>query len=469
MPNTPECAAANSNRVNHTIGNDDFKLISGDQLKKNLNSYVKKSKSKSSVVVTLSSSSLNTAMVVEDDNDKLSIATTSRLNLKAGETSLNESVASRLLDMAFNEDDIEDDEEEEDEELSSQSASIATTTTATTATSNLSMHSLSSALKKPVRKLSRSFSLSNLPLVSDLAEKQANFINANSKSDTSFESQLPKCSMASMDLNENVSTNVADINSEESAPTAAAPEEHVFKFKVPDLLEDNTEENMLQNVLRRQSLFKLKEKINGKVSKQINEIERRKLSPYRFCNSPLKQKKFKEMSRGLAVPSTSAASPHRLQMVLNKNILKEIPEEQYVIVNHRTPAPVSSVTTTTATTAAERLSTTIATSTIMSEVASPPLSVALKAVNRSHLDSPKSLIKAAANKFLYKKFNRNRNVKRLNATTQSPYSNSMLQAGADENDENQTDPKSKSFSANRSPTGKRLLSKWKFYNESVDL
>jgi len=42
---------------------------------------VKKSKSKSSVVVTLSSSSLNTAMVVEDDNDKLSIATTSRLNL----------------------------------------------------------------------------------------------------------------------------------------------------------------------------------------------------------------------------------------------------------------------------------------------------------------------------------------------------------------------------------------------------
>jgi len=34
VPNTPECAAANSNRVNHTIGNDDFKLISEDQLKK---------------------------------------------------------------------------------------------------------------------------------------------------------------------------------------------------------------------------------------------------------------------------------------------------------------------------------------------------------------------------------------------------------------------------------------------------
>ncbi len=43
------------------------------------------------------------------------------------------------------------------------------------------------------------------------------------------------------------------------------------------------------DLLRRQSLFKLKQKMNGRVSKQISEIEKRKLSPYRFSNSPLKR------------------------------------------------------------------------------------------------------------------------------------------------------------------------------------
>lgn len=45
----------------------------------------------------------------------------------------------------------------------------------------------------------------------------------------------------------------------------------------------------VQAALRRQSLFKLREKINGKVSRHVNEIEKRKLSPYRFSHSPLKQ------------------------------------------------------------------------------------------------------------------------------------------------------------------------------------
>ncbi len=56
----------------------------------------------------------------------------------------------------------------------------------------------------------------------------------------------------------------------------------------------NSEEDMLKNALRRQSLFKLKDRLSGKVSRHINEIEQRKLSPYRFCNSPLKTKKSKE-------------------------------------------------------------------------------------------------------------------------------------------------------------------------------
>jgi hypothetical protein len=43
------------------------------------------------------------------------------------------------------------------------------------------------------------------------------------------------------------------------------------------------------SMLRRQSLFKLKEKMNGRVGKQISEIEKRKLSAYRFSNSALKR------------------------------------------------------------------------------------------------------------------------------------------------------------------------------------
>lgn len=62
------------------------------------------------------------------------------------------------------------------------------------------------------------------------------------------------------------------------------------KQKQPAIRGANEQQSaLLQAALRRQSLFKLREKINGKVSRHVNEIEKRKLSPYRFSHSPLKQ------------------------------------------------------------------------------------------------------------------------------------------------------------------------------------
>lgn len=40
VPNTPECTHLVSSRVNHTISSDEYKLITGEDLKKNLNSYI---------------------------------------------------------------------------------------------------------------------------------------------------------------------------------------------------------------------------------------------------------------------------------------------------------------------------------------------------------------------------------------------------------------------------------------------
>lgn len=192
---------------------------------------------------------------------------------------------------------------------------------------------------------------------------------------------------------------------------------------------------MLQNVLRRQSLFKLKEKINGKVSKQISEIERRKLSPYRFSNSPLKQKKEQSTSK-LAKPNKR----HVNELPVSK--LTEIPEEQYVV---KASASKTNIVK-------EKLSTTIAT-----DVTSPFRRLDNK---KTALNSPTSHIRAAANKFFYKKFSKARNVKRLNATTQgtgSPYAN-----------ENTENCPNRSLQQN-SPDGKRFISKWKCQKESVNL
>ncbi len=47
VPNTPECTHLAASRVNHTISSDDYKHISGEDLKKNLTSYIKAAASSS--------------------------------------------------------------------------------------------------------------------------------------------------------------------------------------------------------------------------------------------------------------------------------------------------------------------------------------------------------------------------------------------------------------------------------------
>lgn len=518
VPNTPECTHLISSRVNHTISSDDYKLISGEDLKKNLNSYLqqqhasntkimgaKQLKSKSNVVVNLSTSSLNTAMVADDD------LTGSRSNLKsttaADTTSLNESATSRLLDMAFNEDDIEDSDLEDNNE-SKNPSNITTTTT----TSSCSL----SKAQKSRRKLSKSLSLSNLPdsssanrmpdsspinttSVSDSstypvikksissdslpeavkskdidehdyhsegehADEKRNEMNSNEnlmKAISLDEKPLSKTELISenrkttKNKDEAVSVVIDNKSSKEALVTPVAGSEpklgeETFKFKIPESLEDD-EDNMLQNVLRRQSLFKLKEKINGKVSKQISEIEQRKLSPYRFSNSPLKQKKSKEHGTSNLI-SKQTVMKRCSDLPVSK--LTEIPEEQYVVKS------------------SDKLSTTIATSTIK-ETESEHVKSSFVSNPGKKFDKPfrkidqnqtttnviSSPFRAAANKFFYKKFNRNRNVKRLNATTQA--------TGSPFTEDTENCP-NRSLQVN-SPTGKRLVSDWKCSNETVNL
>lgn len=222
--------------------------------------------------------------------------------------------------------------------------------------------------------------------------------------------------------------------------------EETFKFRIPDAIESD-DENMLQNVLRRQSLFKLKEKINGKVSKQISEIERRKLSPYRFSNSPLKQKKLKEQSTSKLATKTTK----RQENTICK--LGEIPEEQYFVKNSTSHS-------------SDKLSTTIATSTVQhtkAQEATVSKSSPFRKLQENvvaNVDSPTRLIRAAANKYFYKKFSKARNIKRLNATTQATGS-----PHADENGENAC-PNRSLQQATDSPVGKGLLGKWKSTNET---
>jgi len=47
VPNTPECTHLAASRVNHTISSDDYKHISGEELKKNLTSYIQAAASSS--------------------------------------------------------------------------------------------------------------------------------------------------------------------------------------------------------------------------------------------------------------------------------------------------------------------------------------------------------------------------------------------------------------------------------------
>jgi len=241
---------------------------------------------------------------------------------------------------------------------------------------------------------------------------------------TSNENLLQACSL------EETGPVTAVVEAESAVVSAAA---ETFKFKIPEVMEES-EENLLENVLRRQSLFKLKEKINGKVSKQINEIERRKLSPYRFSNSPLKAKRAKEHTSGLA----KSGLAKRTELPVSK--LTEIPEEQYVM---RSSA---------------------ATAVGGGDVKSPFSRGFGKKMENSCVSSP-TMVRVAglANKFFYKKFSKSRNVKRLNATTTagSPYSN-----GAEETENRNPNMSLQNAS---SPAGKRLVSAWKAANESVDL
>ena len=137
------------------------------------------------------------------------------------------------------------------------------------------------------------------------------------------------------------------------------------------------------DLLRRQSLFKLKEKMNGRVSKQINEIEKRKLSPYRFSNSPLKR-----------ASTLHKTSPVRVPTVICKSLLKgsNLHEHfKFKKLNNTTPADSNSNSIYTAST-----------------LNSSNFEVKLPT------DSP--LLHKAANEFNKRKLSRNKSVKRLKIT-----------------------------------------------------
>jgi len=513
VPNTPECTSVKnlaSNKINHTISsNDDIRVklgsidIKKNSLSNNNKNNKVKSKSKTSVVVTLSSSSLNTAMVqMDDDNiDKLSTANnipplnTSNSNLNDNNCN-NES---RLLDMAFNEDDIEDDD-------SCHSGSSSALSSSSSSSSSL----LRRKLKSKNRQLS--LSLSNLPQTGKQSPTNTNDNNATSVSDNvdvllkkssssdllsdtnnenkkETETNVPRIIVEEVIETEqkrdnvtrkdsincvpnSIGTELAAISNEDKQETITDKQQiqfEPFKFKMPEIIPDDLKsnnfefftdkenanfldmeenDNMLQNVLRRQSLFKLKEKINGKVSKHINEIEKRKLSPYRFANSPLKPKKMKETNLSLLSKiahlknhitneeTENNDSPSKTGGggggIFSRKILKEQSEnEQYI--NKTKPKNM--------------LSTTIATSTCSPKIPS---------------DSP--LIVRAKNQF-YKKFSKNRSVKRLNATM-TPFSTNLSSIADTSLDMSNNQTINKSVN---SPTGKHLISSWKCSTESIDL
>ena len=540
VPNTPECTNVKnlvSNKINHTISsNDDIRVKLGSvDIKKGL---TKKSKSKTSVVVTLSSSSLNTAMVQDDDEDKMSSAAAP---LNTSNPNANDNCnESRLLDMAFNEDDIENEQNtscHSGSHLSSQSNSSSSASES----SETSM-----LLKKKSKSKNRqlSLSLSNLPQVEKETSLNLNDNNATSVSDNT-EVLMKKSNSTDLALTdqkkeetenekqhldeletEQKRDNIARKNSINCAPPSSSTEIAVisefadeeketskplqleqhkqqnciqfepFKFKMPEIIPEDLKngnldffsnkendkfltmeenDNMLQNVLRRQSLFKLKEKINGKVSKHICEIEKRKLSPYRFSNSPLKPKKAKEncalLTKMVSLKNQAnvdedcrdqrRASPIRMPSVFCKKILKEqVNSDQYINRSKST---------------SKKLSTTIATSTTLDTTTTTTTTAAINCEPKLPSDSP--LISRAKNQF-YKKFSKNRSVKRLNATMSSFATNlSSIADTSLETSKNisQTtaneDLTKMNKSHSNSPTGKHLIisTEWKCSTESIDL
>jgi len=234
--------------------------------------------------------------------------------------------------------------------------------------------------------------------------------------------------------------------------------EHEQKLFINHAANSNiADESLLQNVLRRQSLFKLKEKINGKVSKQINEIEQRKLSPYRFSNSPLKNRKSKDCSKSSIVSASGSGSkskhvsPIRVPSIFCKKILAETPQESYIVKTSKSRPNTM-----------DKLSKTIAGSGTSKEPKLP----------KDSNSSP--LLVRAANQF-YKKLNRNRSIKRLNVTMSSNVSQTPTLASISENDYAATPLKSvdlnKFDSVTNSPMSKQLLNvnEWKCSSESINL
>ena len=222
----------------------------------------------------------------------------------------------------------------------------------------------------------------------------------------------------------------------------------------------SSDDSLLQNVLRRQSLFKLKEKINGKVSKQISEIEKRKLSPYRFSNSPLKSRKTKDSCSKSSLVSGAGKSKHvspiRVPSIFCKKILAETPQENYVVK------------------ASKSLSRQNATDQLSKTIASSSSSSSKEPKLPSDTNSSPLLVRAA-NHF-YKKLNRNRSLKRLNVTMSSSVSQTPNLASISENDYAVSALKTvdlNKIEANmtNSPMSKQLLNinEWKCSSESIDL
>lgn len=316
VPNTPECKIVPCPRANNTISNDDI---------------IKPKK----IVNSVSSTSLNTAMVLdqEDDEnaDKVSIVTNNQ-----NPDDLNDA---RILDIAFNGDEDLPDEYDSEENICEV---------------KIEDNFEDSGHKSP--KLSRSFSLSNL----NSEKKNLDLTNQTTISESVSESvnKLLRKKSLSADVLLNDSTDndshMDQVNGQESLidskteyhsnPIIQQQQKMIqfepFEFKDGDFIktldqENNKNQNMLQSCLRRQSLFKLKETINGKVSKQVSEIEQRKLSPYRFSNSPLRMKKFKDSSSSLNSRRIGkiGTSPIRVPSIFCKKILKETPREHYIIKN----------------------------------------------------------------------------------------------------------------------------------------
>lgn len=154
---------------------------------------------------------------------------------------------------------------------------------------------------------------------------------------------------------------------------------------------NDSSDSSLQAALRRQSLFKLRDKINGKVSRHVNEIEKRKLSPYRFSHSPLRQlKKYKDGNGGTSTGHIAKhhhhhhTSPGRMSSSLCRQLLTDTPTEHYVI--KRVPND---------------------------EESNEPANIKLPVESK--------LIARAASSF-YRKLSRSRSVKRLNSTQVTPQS-----------------------------------------------